>query len=260
MKPFTEMLIHVKHLEGSLVLSKCLCWLLFIWPCGHPSSSHHSFSHLFSAASSPGKGTSLEDYITHVPLPASFSMGSANGRKCQGTRRLEEREDREFLPAPFCLLLWQQSSPSITKLHRVALPPLYRVTVCSHGPWSPGRLMPSLCGWSLSAPTSHFCFLNSSQISVSSPFIKIYSLKSVTFNSPCTLSPPRELLKTTNAWAFIPRDWCNRPGVGSRHSCCLRALQVMEPELRTIYWKHLSGFCFLPRCRLTQHSVNVTYC
>lgn len=87
------------------------------------------------------------------------------------TRRQEERGDREFPSCPLRFLLWQQSSPCTTQLHWVALALLlqWHCSICSH---SPGRLMPSLCCWFLSASTSHFCFLNSSQISLSSPFLK----------------------------------------------------------------------------------------
>lgn len=84
-------------------------------------ASHYSFSCLLSLLVPSQEG---KDHITQVPLLASFSLGPANGRKYQGTR-WEEREQLEnFLPTLFCLLLWQKPSPSIKKVHLVALPPL----------------------------------------------------------------------------------------------------------------------------------------
>lgn len=208
-----------------------------------PPASHYSFSHLLSPGPFPGKKG------LHHPgsLACSLQFGASQleevSRKQKGGRK---REKGEF---PSSSAHSSGSNPVLPLWNSTWWPFLHCCSdpVCSPCPWSPERLMLSLCFCSLSALTSHFCFLNSAQISVSSPFIKIYSLKAAVLSSSCTLSSPRELLKTTNAWAPIPRDWCNRPGLGPGRSCCLRALQVMTPELRTVYWNHVSEFCFQPR-------------
>lgn len=80
MKPFTKMLIHVKHLEESLAHSKCMLIILHLTP-QQPPSFHYSFSHLFffplQLPSQEMRPPSVKNYITQVPFPASFGLGPA---------------------------------------------------------------------------------------------------------------------------------------------------------------------------------------
>lgn len=208
-----------------------------------PQASHYSFSSLLSPGPFPGKKR------LHHPgsLASQLQFGASQWEEVSGNQKgRRERDQRiSFLPSS---AYFSGSNP---------VPPLWNSIwwpfrhcrsdpACSLCPCSPGRLMPSLCCCSLSTSTSHFCFLDSAQISVSSPFIKIYSLKAVVLNSSCTLSSPRELLKTTNAWAPIPRDWCNRPGLGPGRTVLFKSSAGNEARVENGLLKPCE-FCFLPR-------------
>lgn len=115
------MLIHVKHLEESWSIVSAFGVIILRLTPGNPlPPTTHSPTFFLLVPFQERK-----DDITQVPLPASFSLGPANGRKCPESRRWEERERMEnFLPALLCSLLWQEPSPSIMKLHLAALPSL----------------------------------------------------------------------------------------------------------------------------------------
>lgn len=194
MKPFTKMLVHVEHLEDSLAHSKCLCCCFSIRPLSNPPSSHYSSSHppiSYCLLPSSERGPLWRTMSPRFPWgqPMGGRVSEPEGRR---------REDREFPSCP--LLLTSPVPPSLNSarwpFHHHCSDNVY--SLC---PSSRGRLMSPLCCRSLSASTSHF---NSALISVSSPSIKIYSLKSLVLNSSCTLSSPRALLKTTTAWSLSP--------------------------------------------------------
>lgn len=103
---------------------------------------------------------SVKNYITQIPSPASFGLGPAKWRKdASGNQKIGREMIGNFLPASFCLVLLLSPSPSITKLHGLVLSLLLQGPCMLPLSFSPGRIMPSLCYWSLCASKSHICFL-----------------------------------------------------------------------------------------------------
>lgn len=79
MKPFTKMLIHVKHLEESLAHSKCMVIILHLTLSNLPPFILHSliFFYFLQLSSQEMGPPSVKNYITQVPFPASFGLGPA---------------------------------------------------------------------------------------------------------------------------------------------------------------------------------------
>lgn len=83
MKPFTKMLIHVKHLEESLACSKYMLSILQLTLSNLPPFTFHSLIYFFSLQfpSQEMGPPSVKNDITQVPFPASFGLGPAKWKK-----------------------------------------------------------------------------------------------------------------------------------------------------------------------------------